>query len=53
VGKHDRKDKDEEFQGDGFVGWIPGKPEPGEHATDDTDDEEDQSPDEDQNEGEQ
>jgi hypothetical protein len=28
VGKHDRKDKDEESQGDGFVGWIPRKPEP-------------------------
>jgi hypothetical protein len=50
VGKHDRKDKDEEFQGDGFVGWIPRKPEPGEHATDD---EEDQFPDEDQNEDEE
>lgn len=47
MGKHDRKDKDEESKGDGFVGWIPSKPEPGKHAMDD---EEDQSRDRDQNE---
>ncbi len=36
-----------ESQGDGFVGWMPRKPEPGKHATDD---EEDQSQDKGQNE---
>jgi hypothetical protein len=45
VGRHDRKDKDEESQGDGFVGWMPSKPELGKHATDD---EEDQPQDKDQ-----
>jgi hypothetical protein len=45
VGRNDRKDKDEESQGDGFVGWMPRAPEPGKHATDE---EEDQPQDKDQ-----
>jgi len=47
VGKHDREDKDEASQGDGFVGWMPSKPVPGKHATDDEEDQpQDQNEDE-------
>ncbi|MBV9058101.1 MAG: hypothetical protein JOZ09_02945 [Pseudonocardiales bacterium] len=47
MGKHDREDKDEASQGDGFVGWMPSKPVPGKHATDDEEDQpQDQNEDE-------
>jgi hypothetical protein len=46
VGKHDQDDEDERTKRDGFVGWMPRKPEPGKHAAED-DDEEDQNKDQD------
>ncbi|MGH3753522.1 MAG: hypothetical protein ACRDRP_12640 [Pseudonocardiaceae bacterium] len=37
MGKHDQNDEDERAKRDGFVGWMPRKPEPGKHAAEDDD----------------
>ncbi|MGH3774025.1 MAG: hypothetical protein ACRDRW_21985 [Pseudonocardiaceae bacterium] len=35
MGKHDQDDEDEQAKLDGFVGWMPRKPERGKHAAED------------------
>lgn len=47
MGKHDQDDEDERTKRDGYVGWMPRKPEPGKHAVEDDDEEEGQNKDQD------
>ncbi|MGH3937371.1 MAG: hypothetical protein ACRDTG_01845 [Pseudonocardiaceae bacterium] len=36
MGRHDQDDEDDEMmKRDGYVGWMPSKPEPGKHAAED------------------
>jgi len=40
MGRHAEPDEDDPAQRDGFVGWIPTEPEPGQHAADEPEDSE-------------